>query len=245
MPANKPQNKPQNKPAASAAPQPQVQPTKKQRSAEVDVTPAGQSPGIQLPPALANLLTTLRDDRKNLLKEKPVTDEATTKFLAHFLYPRLIESVEVLGVGLSETYGVASQAFTETLRMRDYVDRKVEEMPDAPEGAVTVSEEDLDMLRQALAALGLMLQSKAPDDLEIQTAFNLVTEAFTAVAGDGAVDADDDDDDEDDDDEDADDDDDDDDEDEDVDEDDGDEDADEDEDETVDAAKPPLNGGRA
>jgi hypothetical protein len=180
MPTNKPQNKPQQKAPA-------------QKSADVDVSPGGQTAGIQLPPALANLLTTLRDDRKALLKEKPVSDEATTKFLAHFLYPRLIESVEILGVGLSETYGVASQAFTETLRMREYVDRKVEDAADrAEEGTVNVDEDDLDLLRQALAALGLLLQSKAPNDIEIQTAFNLVTEAFTAVAGDGAVDAEDD-----------------------------------------------------
>jgi len=185
------------------------------------VSPGGQTAGIQLPPALANLLTTLRDDRKALLKEKPVADEATTKFLAHFLYPRLIESIEILGVGLSETYGVASQAFTETLRMREYVDRKVEEMPaGAEEGTVNVDEDDLDLLRQALAALGLLLQSKAPNDMEIQTAFNLVTEAFTAVAGDGAVDVDDDDDDDDD--------------------DEGDEDDDEGEDEGG-----PVSGGRA
>lgn len=240
MPNNKPQNKPQtqNKPAAKAAQQPQA--PARQRSANVDVSVAGQNAGIQLPPALANLLTTLRDDRKALLKEKPVSDEATTKFLAHFLYPRLIESVEILGVGLSETYGVASQAFTETLRMRDYVDRKVEEMPDVPEGSVTVNEEDLDLLRQALAALGLMLQSKAPDDLEIQTAFNLVTQSFTAVAGDGAIDVDDDDDDDD---EDEDDDGDEDDEQEGDEGDDGDED-DDDEDESSDATNP-LNGGKA
>ena len=187
MPNNKPPQKPQQKAAAL-------------RTANVDVSPGGQSSGIQLPPALANLLTTLRDDRKALLKEKPVSDEATTKFLAHFLYPRLIESIEILGVGLSETYGVASQAFTETLRMREYVDRKVEEAPGrAEEGIVSVDEDDLDLLRQSLAALGLLLQSKAPDDAEIQTAFNLVTEAFTAVAGDGAVDADDEDDDDEDD----------------------------------------------
>ena len=138
-----PNNKPQPKAAAKTAPQTPA-------TANVDVSVRGQSAGIQLPPALSNLLSTLRDDRKALLKEKPVTDEATTKFLAHFLYPRLIESVEILGVGLSETYGVASQAFTETLRMREYVDRKVEEIPDAPEGSVYVEEDDLDVLRHSL-----------------------------------------------------------------------------------------------
>lgn len=220
-----PNNKPQPKAATQTAP-------KTPATADVDVSVRGQSAGIQLPPALSNLLNTLRDDRKALLKEKPVTDDATTKFLAHFLYPRLIESVEILGVGLSETYGVASQAFTETLRMREYVDRKVEEIPDVPEGSVYVEEDDLDVLRQSLAALGLILQSKAPDDAEIQTAFNLVTTAFTAVAGDGAVEVEDD---EDEDDEDGDDD---------ENDDDGD-DVDDQDDEEDEGGDAPKNGGRA
>lgn len=192
-------NNPPTKNAPPAAPAPAAAPRAPARSANVDVS-AGPDAGIQLPPALSNLLVTLRDDRKNLLKEKPVTDEATTKFLAHFLYPRLIESIEILGVGLTETYTVASQAFTETGRMRDYVDRKVEEAVDDRDGITPVADEDLDTLRQSLAALGLLLQAKAPEDGEIQLAFNLVIESFTAIAGDGAVvvDGDDDDDDSDD-----------------------------------------------
>jgi hypothetical protein len=179
-------NNPPTKNAPPAAPAPAAAPRAPARSANVDVS-AGPDAGIQLPPALSNLLVTLRDDRKNLLKEKPVTDEATTKFLAHFLYPRLIESIEILGVGLTETYTVASQAFTETGRMRDYVDRKVEEAVDDQDGITPVADEDLDTLRQSLAALGLLLQAKAPEDGEIQLAFNLVIESFTAIAGDGAV----------------------------------------------------------
>ena len=171
---------------------PQNQPP---QSANVDVSNAGQAAGIQLPPALANLIASLRDERKALLKEMPVADEATRKYLAHFLYPKLIECVEALGVGLTETYMVASQAFTETSRMREYVDKRLSaDRDDSGGGSLRIDPDDIEVLRETLAALGLLLVKKLPDDAEVQVAFNLVTEAFVAVGGDGAVDEDDEDD---------------------------------------------------
>lgn len=162
------------------------------QSANVDVTPEGQAAGIQLPPILQNLLTSLKDERKSLIKEMPVTDKATRDYLAHFLFPKLIESVEALGVGLTETYNVASQAFVETSRMREYVDKRLAraDRDDSDDGFVRVDPEDLDTLRETLAALGLLLMKKLPDDSEVQVAMNLVVEAFVSVGGDGAVEED-------------------------------------------------------
>ena len=174
---------------------PQNQPP---QSADVDVTPGGQAAGLHLPPVLANLVASLRDERKALLKDMPVTDEATRKYLAHFFFPRLIECVEILGIGLTETYNVASQSLTETSRMREYVDKRIASGAGTDEaGSLRVDPDDLEMLRETLAALGLLLQKKMPDDVEIQAAFNLATDAFVNIAGDGAVDEDEDDEDED------------------------------------------------
>lgn len=169
----------------------------KPQSADVDVSTGGQAAGLQLPPALANLIAKMRDDRKALLKDKPVTDDATRNFLAHFFYPRLIESVEALGIGLTETYMVASQSLTETSRMRGYVDQRIASAHEDEDGFSRVDLDDLEVLREALAALGLLLQKKMPDDAEVQAAFNVVTEAFVTVGGDGSVDEEEDDDDDD------------------------------------------------
>ncbi len=165
-------------------------------TADMDVSGAGQAAGIQLPPALANLISALRDDRRALLKDKPIADKEVTAFLAHFLYPRLISCVEGLGIGLTETYMLASQSFTETSRMRKYVDEKLARAAkqDEDDGLARVDPDNLEALRDTLAALGLMLVKKLPDDVEVQVAFNLVSEAFVAVAGDGAEDEDEDDD---------------------------------------------------
>jgi hypothetical protein len=131
----------------------------------------------ELPPAMEYFLSQLKEDRKKLLKDKAFTDPAQLRgFIGQYLFPRLIELVQMLGGASWETYSIAVSNTNQLQRLHSWT---VEEMrrlgSDVEHGDSLpgVSMEVMDDFHQSFYALGSMFKKKLPDDKEMEEAFNL------------------------------------------------------------------------
>jgi hypothetical protein len=135
---------------------------------------------VQLPPAFEKLITQLKNDRKMLMREKSYADPAQLRaFIGQFLFARLAEMVEMIGLGLYDTYGLAVSNANQLQRMRAVYSRALHKLgADVGDGDELpgVSTEVLDELQQAFYALGTLLQKKLPDDKETEESYNKVAE---------------------------------------------------------------------
>jgi hypothetical protein len=138
---------------------------------------------VQLPPAFLKFQGQLKADRKALLRDKAYAQspEQLRAFIAQFLFPRLDEFVQLMGLALYDTYGLAVSSENQIQRMRAVYGKAlaklgadVDEQGDLP----GVSPEVLDEFQQYFYALGTLLSKKLPEDKEVQTAFNKCAESL-------------------------------------------------------------------
>jgi hypothetical protein len=167
---------------------------------------------VELPPAFLKFQAQLKADRKMLLRDKAYgqSAEQLRAFIAQYVFQRLNESVQLMGLAIYDTYGLAVSSENQIQRMRAVYGKALAKLgADVDEKGELpgVSPEVLDEFQQNFYALGTLLQAKLPDDKDVQTAFNKCAEVLGDMVADllGEDDEDDEDDDEDDEDDDEDD----------------------------------------
>jgi len=153
---------------------------------------------VELPPVIEQFVGNLRTDRKTLLKGKAYADAAQLRaFIGQYLYPRLIELVELLGTGLFESYQLAVSNTNQLQRLhrftRDQLHQLGADVDD--EGSLPgVSTEVLEEFQQAFYAVGAKLQEKLPNDKDMEKTWNRAAEALSNMVaelmGDGDYDDD-------------------------------------------------------
>lgn len=153
---------------------------------------------VQLPPAFLKFQAMLKADRKNLLRDKAFAQspEQLRAFIAQFMYPRLDEFVQLMGLALFDTYGLAVSSENQIQRMRAVYGKALKKLgadvEDEDGDLPGVSPEVLDEFQQHFYALGTLLQKKLPEDLEVQAAFNKCAEVLGDMVADLLGDDDDD-----------------------------------------------------
>jgi hypothetical protein len=139
---------------------------------------------VQLPPAFLKFQGQLKADRKALLRDKAYAQspEQLRAFIAQFLFPRLDEFVQLMGLALYDTYGLAVSSENQIQRMRAVYGKALEKLGadvgDESGDLPGVSPEVLDEFQQYFYALGTLLSKKLPEDKEVQTAFNKCAESL-------------------------------------------------------------------
>lgn len=132
----------------------------------------------QLPPAFVKLTTALKADRKTLLRDKAYgqNPEQLRAFIAQFLYPRLEEMVNLMGLALYDTYGLAVSTENQVQRMRAVFGSALKKLgadvEDEDGELPGVSPEVLDEFEQKFYTLGTLLQKKLPEDKEVEGVYN-------------------------------------------------------------------------
>jgi hypothetical protein len=145
---------------------------------------------VELPPAFLKFQAQLKADRKNLLRDEAFakSPEQLRAFIAQFMYPRLNDFVQLMGLALYDTYGLAVSSESQIQRMRAVYGKALEKLgadvEDETGDLPGVSPEVLDEFQQYFFALGTLLQKKLPDDKEVQTAFNKCAEALSDMVAD-------------------------------------------------------------
>jgi len=145
---------------------------------------------VQLPPAFLKFQGQLKTDRKMLLREKAYAQspEQLRAFIAQFLFPRLDEFVQLMGLALYDTYGLAVSSENQIQRMRAVYGKALAKLGadvDGEEGELPgVSPEVLDEFQQYFYALGSLLQKRLPEDKEVETAFNKCAEVLGDMVAD-------------------------------------------------------------
>jgi hypothetical protein len=140
----------------------------------------------QLPPAFVALQQKLRAERKTLLREKAYAEpEQLRAFIAQFLYPRIDELVELMGLALSDTYSLAVSSENQIHRMRAVYGKALNKLGadvGTEEGDLPgVSPDVLDDFQQAFFTLGSLLKAKLPDDLEVVASYNKCAELMSGM----------------------------------------------------------------
>lgn len=157
-------------------------------------------PNVELPPPIQQLITSVKADRKKLLKDKAFEDPAQLRqFLGQFLLPRMIELIEIMGEGLVDNYNIGLGNASTIQRLHAWSKRHFEELDlDVDDELPGVDTELLSAIGQALHQLGAVLNAKLPDDQDAGAAFNQVVALFTRLSAQlmGDDDEDDEDDDE-------------------------------------------------
>lgn len=165
---------------------------------------------VQLPPAFLKFQAQLKTDRKLLLRDKAYgqSTEQLRAFIAQYLFTRMNEFVDLMGLAIFDTYGLAVSSENQIQRMRAVYGKALKKLgadvEDETGDLPGVSPEVLDEFQQHFYALGSLLQKKLPEDKEVEKAFNKCAEVLGDMVADLLGEGDDDeDDDEDDDDDDA------------------------------------------
>ncbi len=139
---------------------------------------------VQLPPAFLKFQGQLKADRKMLLRDKAYgqSAEQLRAFIGQFMFRRLDEFVQLMGLALYDTYGLAVSSENQIQRMRAVYGKALKKLGadvEDEEGELPgVSPEVLDEFQQHFYALGTLLQAKLPDDTETQAAFNKCAEVL-------------------------------------------------------------------
>lgn len=137
---------------------------------------------VQLPPAFLKFQEQLKADRKTLLRDKAYAQspEQLRAFIAQFLFPRFDEFLQLMGLALYDTYGLAVSSENQIQRMRAVYGKALKKLgadvEDEDGDLPGLSPEILDEFQQHFYALGSLLQKKLPDDKEAEKAFNKCAE---------------------------------------------------------------------
>lgn len=176
-----------------------------------DETVSLEDAPMELPPPIEHFLGKLKADRKKLMRDKAfLRPEQLRAFVGTYLYPRIIEAVEMLAAASFDTYSLAVSNANGLQRLHAFTVHQLQGVgADLDEDARLpgVSPEVMDDFQQAFFALGVVLKAKLPDDKDAQDAFNRCAGLLAEMVGElmGEYERDDDDDDRDDDDDDDDD----------------------------------------
>jgi hypothetical protein len=131
---------------------------------------------VELPPAMEHFLNELRGDRKKLLKDKAFNDPAQLRgFIGQFLFPRLMQLVEMLGGGMFDTYGLAVSNANQLQRMHTLMVEELQKLGadvERDDRLPGVSMEAIDEFQQAFYAVASLLQKKLPGDKDMEVAWN-------------------------------------------------------------------------
>jgi hypothetical protein len=133
---------------------------------------------VQLPPAFQKFQAQLKTDRKMLLRDKAYGQSADQlrAFIAQYLFTRMNEFVQLMGLALFDTYGLAVSTENQIQRMRAVYGKALKKLgadvEDEDGDLPGVSPDVLDDFQQHFYALGSLLQKKLPDDKETEIAFN-------------------------------------------------------------------------
>jgi len=133
---------------------------------------------VQLPPAFLKFQAQLKTDRKTLLRDKAYAQspEQLRAFIAQFVFPRLDEFVQLMGLALYDTYGLAVSSENQIQRMRAVYGKALKKLgadvEDETGNLPGLSPDILDEFQQCFYALGTLLQKKLPEDKETEVAFN-------------------------------------------------------------------------
>lgn len=160
----------------------------------------------ELPPPFVKMLEGLKADRKTLLRDKAYSNpEQLRAFMGQYLFARLHDIVELMGMALYDTYGLTVSNANQLQRLRGVMTKELRKLGSDVSDDVELpgaSTEALDDLQQAFYALGSLLSKKLPDDAEVQKAYNAcaemlgeLTAELMGIDDDGIDDGDDDDDD--------------------------------------------------
>jgi hypothetical protein len=136
----------------------------------------------ELPPPFVKMLEGLKADRKTLLRDKAYSNpDQLRAFMGQYLFARLHDMVELMGMALYDTYGLTVSNANQLQRLRSVMTKELRKLgsevsddADLP-GAST---EVLDDLQQSFYALGTLLSKKLPDDAEVQDAYNRCAEVL-------------------------------------------------------------------
>jgi len=145
---------------------------------------------VQLPPAFLKFQGQLKTDKKTLMREKAYgqSPEQLRAFIGTHLFQRLDEFVQLMGLALYDTYGLAVSSENQIQRMRAVYGRALAKLGadvDGEQGDLPgVSPEVLDEFQQYFFALGSLLQKRLPDDKEVEAAFNKCAEALGDMVAD-------------------------------------------------------------
>lgn len=136
----------------------------------------------ELPPPFVKMLEGLKADRKTLLRDKAYSNpDQLRAFMGQYLFARLHDIVELMGMAIYDTYGLAVSNANQLQRTRSVMVKELRKLgADVSEDASLpgADTEALDDLQQAFYALGTLLSKKLPDDAEVQDAYNRCAEAL-------------------------------------------------------------------
>lgn len=135
---------------------------------------------IELPPAIEQFIGKLKSDRKKLMKDPAFgRPDQLRVYVGTYLYPRLIEAIEMLAGASFDTYALAVSNMNGLQRLHAFTVGHLDELGaeldrDAP--LPGVSPEVMDDFQQAFYALGVVLRAKLPEDEEAEGAYNRCAE---------------------------------------------------------------------
>jgi len=136
----------------------------------------------ELPPPFVKMLEGLKSDRKTLLRDKAYSNpDQLRAFMGQYLFARLHDIVELMGMAIYDTYGLAVSNANQLQRTRSVMVKELRKLgADVSEDASLpgADTEALDDLQQAFYALGTLLSKKLPEDTEVQDAYNRCAEAL-------------------------------------------------------------------
>jgi hypothetical protein len=138
-----------------------------------------------LPPVFEQFLSSLRADRKKLLKDKSFSDPNQLRsFVGQYLYPRFEEMFRTLAQAFMESYGLSASNANEMRRMYHFTVGELQRLGSDVDHSTRlpgVSPEVLNDFQQAFYGLGTLLQEKYPEDTEAEAAFNRCAELVSEM----------------------------------------------------------------
>jgi len=147
---------------------------------ENESTSIEQPTEVPLAPMLAKFRSDLQGSRKKLLKDKgnggkPVfaDPEQLRQFVAQFLYPQMVQIIEIFGPALNDTYALAASNAEDIHRLRRTVNDYIGDDEGDDGGA---SMETVQAIVAAMHALGALLTKKLPEDQEVMKAYGAVSQ---------------------------------------------------------------------
>lgn len=136
----------------------------------------------ELPPPFVKMLEGLKADRKTLLRDKAYSNpDQLRAFMGQYLFARLHDIVELMGLALYDTYGLTVSNANQLQRLRSVMTTELRKLgSNVSEDAELpgASTEVLDDLQQSFYALGTILSKKLPEDTEVQEAYNRCAEVL-------------------------------------------------------------------
>lgn len=144
--------------------------------AENEVATAGAEDGIEV------FISMLKDDRKKLLKDKAFGDPNQLRsFIGHYLYPRLVELVQMFGGALGETFNLGVVNAQQLQQLQEVV-ADIEYGGSSEDSRVLDDvTEQMDEFMQRYYALVTHLAETYPQDKRTEELVNICNEAVLNI----------------------------------------------------------------